>query len=72
MSTSTDNRKIGDISPIFREILFLGMDKVIAWLVCRLFVDMLCHNLALEDKVCHCLIDDVLLMLIYVCANILT
>ena len=25
-----------------------------------------------EDKVCHCLIGDDLLMLIYVCANILT
>ena len=48
------------------------MDKAVAWLVCRLFVDMLCHNLPLEDKVCHCLIGDDLLMLIYVCANILT
>ena len=26
----------------------------------------------LEDKVCHCLIRDDLLMLVYVCANILT
>ena len=26
----------------------------------------------LKDKVCHCLIGDDLLMLIYVCANILT
>ena len=26
----------------------------------------------LEDKLCHCLIGDGLLMLIYVCANILT
>ena len=26
----------------------------------------------LEDKVCHCLIGDDLLMLIYVCANMLT
>ena len=26
----------------------------------------------LEDKVCHCLIGDDLMMLIYVCANILT
>ena len=27
---------------------------------------------SLEDKVCHCFIDDDLLMLIYVCANMLT
>ena len=26
----------------------------------------------LEDKVCHCLVGDDSLMLIYVCANILT
>ena len=26
------------------------MDKAIAWLVCRLFVDMLCHNLAKKIK----------------------
>ena len=48
------------------------MDKAIAWLVCRLFGEMLCHNFCLEDKVCHCLIGDDLWMLIYVCANILT
>ena len=24
----------------------LCVDKAIAWLVCRLFVDMLCHSLA--------------------------
>ena len=29
-------------------------------------------KLGLEDKVCHCLISDDLLMLIYVCANMLT
>ena len=27
-------------------VMSLCMDKAIAWLVCRLFVDMLCHNLA--------------------------
>ena len=29
-------------------------------------------QVVLEDKVCHCLIGDDLLMLIYVCSNILT
>ena len=31
------------------------MDKAIAWLVCRLFVDMLCHNLAKRIK--HVIVD---------------
>ena len=45
------------------------MDKVIAWFVCRL----LCYvTIWPRDKVCHCLIGDDLLMLIYVCANMLT
>ena len=29
-------------------------------------------HLGLEDKVCHCFIGDDLLMLIYVCVNMLT
>ena len=31
---------------MYWHVMILCMDKAIAWLVCRLFVDMLCHNLA--------------------------
>ena len=44
----------------------LCMNKVIAWLGCRLFVDMV-SQLSLENNVSHCLIGDDLWMSIYVC-----
>ena len=47
---------------MYCHVMSLCMDKAIAWLVCRLFVDMF----VLENKVCRCLIGDDLLMLIYV------
>ena len=31
---------------IYLHVMSLCMDKAITWLVCRLFVDMLCHTLA--------------------------
>ena len=30
---------------VLTHVMSLCIDKAIAWLVCRLFVDMLCHNL---------------------------
>ena len=53
---------------MYCHVMSLCMDKAITWLFCRLFVDMF----GLENKVCHYLIGDDLLMLIYVCGNILT
>ena len=44
------------------------MDKAITWLVCGNVM----LQFGLKKKVCYCLIGDDLLMLIYVCANILT
>ena len=44
----------------------LCMNKAIAWLGCRLFVDMV-SQLSLEYNVSHCLIGDDLLISIYVC-----
>ena len=38
-------------------VMCLCMNKVIAWLGCRLFVDMVSH-LSLEYNVSHCLIGD--------------
>ena len=56
---------------MYRHVLSLCMDKSIAWLVYMIFVDIM-SQFVLEDKLCHFLIGDDLLMLIYVCANILT
>ena len=47
-------------------VICLYMNKVIAWLGCRLFVDMV-SQLSLEYNVSHCLIGEDLWMLIYVC-----
>ena len=44
----------------------LCMNKVIAWLGCKLFVDMV-SQLSLEYNVSHFLIGDDLYMSIYVC-----
>ena len=38
-------------------VMCLCMNKVIAWLGCRLFVDIV-SQLNLEYNVSHCLIDD--------------
>ena len=38
-------------------VMFLCMNKVIAWLGCRLFMDVL-SQLSLEYNVSHCLIGD--------------
>ena len=38
-------------------VMSLCINKVIAWLNCRLFVDMV-SQLSLEYNVSHCLIDD--------------
>ena len=54
---------------MYCHVMSLCMDKAIEWLVCRLFV---MSQFGLKDKVYHCLISDDLLMLIYVCANMLT
>ena len=51
-------------------VMCLCMNKAIAWLGCRLFVDMvsqLSPQLSLEYNVNHCLIDDDLYMSIYMC-----
>ena len=42
-------------------VMCLCMNKVIAWLGCRLFVDMV-SQLSLENNVSHCLIGDDLWM----------
>ena len=47
-------------------VMRLCMNKAIAWLGCRLFVDMM-SQLSLEYNVSHCLIGDDLKMSIYVC-----
>ena len=47
-------------------VMCLCMNKAIAWLGCRLSVDMV-SQLSLEYKVSHCLIGDDLWMSIYVC-----
>ena len=47
-------------------VMCLYMNKVIAWLGCRLFVDIV-SQLNLEYNVSHFLIDDDLQMSIYVC-----
>ena len=31
---------------MYGHVMSLCIDKAIAWIVCRLFVDILCHNLA--------------------------
>ena len=31
---------------MYLHVMSLCIDKAIAWLVCRIFVDMLCQNLA--------------------------
>ena len=31
---------------MYSHVMSLCMDKTIAWLVCRIFVDILCNNLA--------------------------
>ena len=38
-------------------VMCFSMNKAIAWLGCRLFVDMVSH-LSLEYNVSHCLIGD--------------
>ena len=47
-------------------VMCLCMNKAIAWLGYRLFVDMV-SQLSLEYNVSHCLIGDDLYMSIYVC-----
>ena len=47
-------------------MMCLCINKSIAWLGCRLFVDMV-SQLSLEYNVSHCLIGDDLWMSIYVC-----
>ena len=47
-------------------VMCLCMNKAIAWLGCRLFVDMV-SQLSLEYNLSHCLIGDDLYMSIYVC-----
>ena len=47
-------------------VMCLCINKVIEWLGCRLFVDMV-SQLSLEYNVSHCLIGDDLYMSIYVC-----
>ena len=47
-------------------VMCLCINKAIAWLGCRLFVDMV-SQLSVEYNVSHFLIGDDLLMSIYVC-----
>ena len=35
---------------MYSHVMSFCMDKAIAWLVCRLLVDMLCHNLSWRIK----------------------